>query len=98
MVFLEFPQTLGKWVKKVPNGVFRIFIDVRSIFGTGLFQNKQPNLTWDPSSPKDGPKTKPGTSETHRVPRGNVPVAYVPGTSIWGSVGVLEAAHFRAKK
>ena len=32
-------------------------------------------MIWDPSSPKDGPKTKPGTSETHRGPRGNVPVA-----------------------
>ena len=63
-----------------------------------LRKNKRYNLIWDPSSPKDGPKTKPGTSETHRGPRGNVPVAYVPGTSIWGSVGVLEAAHFRAKK
>mgnify|MGYP001224964093 CR=1 FL=1 len=55
-------------------------------------------MTWDPSSPKDGPKTKPGTSETHRGPRDNVPVAYVPGTSIWGSVGVLEAAHLQPKK
>ena len=55
-------------------------------------------MIWDPSSPKNGPKTKPGTSETHRGPRGNVPVAYVPGISIWGSIGVLEAAHFRAKK
>ena len=64
-----------------------------------LCKNKRCNLLiWDPSSPKDGPKTKPGTSETHRGPRGNVPVAYVPGTSIWGSVRVLEAAHFRAKK
>ena len=27
------------------------------------------NLIWDPSSPKDGPKTKPGASETHRGPR-----------------------------
>ena len=62
-----------------------------------LSQNKQANLIWDPSSPKDGPKTKPGTSETHRGPRGNVPVAYVPETSIWGSVGVLEVARFRAK-
>ena len=68
------------------------------LLATGLSQNKQRSLIWDPSSPKDGPKTKPGTSETHRGPRGNVPVAYVPGTSIWGSVGVLEAAHFRAKK
>ena len=63
-----------------------------------LCKNKQRNLIWDPSSPKDGPKTKPGTSETHRGPRGNVPVAYVPGTSIWGSVGVLEAAHLQPKK
>ena len=66
--------------------------------GLKLCKNKQANLIWDPSSPKDGPKTKPGTSETHRGPRGNVPVAYVPGISIWGSIGVLEAAHFRAKK
>ena len=33
---------------------------------TGLCKNKQANLIWDPSSPKDGPKTKPGTSDTHR--------------------------------
>ena len=65
---------------------------------TGLSQNKQANLIWDPSSPKNGPKTKPGTSETHRGPRGNVPVAYVPGISIWGSIGVLEAAHFRPRR
>ena len=65
---------------------------------TGLFQNKQRNLIWDPSSPQDGPKTKPGTSGTHRGPRGNVPVASVPGTSIWGSVGVLEAPHLQPRR
>ena len=64
---------------------------------TGLYQNKRSNRVLSPSSPQDGPKTKPGTSGTHRGPRGNVPVAYVPGTSIWGSVGVLEVARFRAK-
>ena len=63
-----------------------------------LFQNKQRNLIRDLSSPQDGPKTKPGTSETHRRPRGNAPVAYVPRTSIWGSIGVLEAAHLQPKK
>ena len=63
-----------------------------------LFQNKQRSSVLSPSSPQDGPKTKPGTSGTHRGPRGNVPVACVPGTSIWGSAGVLEVAHFQPKK
>ena len=64
-------------------------LELAAVHVLKLFQNKQANLIWDPSSPKDGLKTKPGTSETHRGPRGNVPVAYVPGISIWGSVGVL---------
>ena len=63
-----------------------------------LFQNKQRSSVLSPSSPQDGPKTKPGTSGTHRGPRGHVSVACVPGTSIWGSAVVLEVAQLQPKK
>ena len=51
-----------------------------------------------PQQPRGWPKTKPGTSGIHREPKGNVPVACMPGTSIWGSVGVLEAPHLQPRR
>jgi hypothetical protein len=58
---------------------------------TGLCQNKHASRVLSSSSPQDGPKTKPGDLEA-------ISLSHVPGTSLWGSEGVLGAVHLRAKK